>query len=270
MNARVEWRMPHAKIHEVAKLLALELCDDAHTWAYGANKTHNAGELYRGATIVRDDGLELWVEQNQGNRRTQQFDISQSFNCPAWVSRTNGNVDPREYITGSGREAMPRLSAAVTKTPARIASEVKRKLMSDAERLHASAIAIRELWDASADCRDANAIAMGINPRNSPVRTWHIGEDARVEATANSDDIDLAITGLTLLQARAVLQALGVAVEPWVRGWAIRGKRHGYHVVTVQGATANDAWRNAAADMKRQSRGRDRSQYTIEREKVEE
>lgn len=272
MSGQGQWRMPHTQIHEVAKLLALELCDDAHRWAYGPNKTHNAGELYRGATIVRDDGLELWVEQNQGNRRSQQYEVSQLMQCDAWQSRANGVVDPREYTGQGGYERMPSMNVAATKTPVRIACEVKRKIMPDAERLHAAGIARREQWDGSADKRDANAIAMGINPtsgrhHDSPSRTYHAG-DTRAEVTAHSDDIDLAITGLTATQALAVLQALGVVVESWERGWTIRGKRHGYVVVTVQGATASEAWRKAAADMKQQGRSRDRSQYTIEREEA--
>lgn len=176
------------------------------------------------AIIRRADGLELTVGEDF--RKTTHWSISQNFHTEAWKDSAGQRMDP----AGHG-ESLPSINAARSKTPAKLARDIERRLLPEAERFHTIALERVGSYNSHHDAQGALASELGIEPSSHPhrrdhaptyTRTWDLEDSpcvySRVEAKVcgpYGDEtvarVDMELSSITPAQAKAVLAALGLS-----------------------------------------------------------
>lgn len=208
--------MDTADIHKIGKALATELTIGTRdVWTYvAAGRGHNAADgPSRWCSIMRGDGLELTLSPIRGK---PQIHISQPFHTDAWNDSDGETCDPRQYTPGGGREALPSINVAASKPIAVIAKDVWRRIMPEAEAMHAKALERVAEFNASHAKREAFGDAMGCDDTNgNGYRTRRIYDThspdgvGMVEIEAASFGIKIEIDHMSVKRAKAVMKALG-------------------------------------------------------------
>lgn len=213
--------MDIADIHKTGKALATELTiGTGDVWTYvAAGRGHNPADgPSRWCSIMRGDGLELTLSPISGK---PQVHISQPFHTDAWKDTDGGTCDPRQHTPGGGREALPSINVAASKPIAVIAKDVWRRIMPEAEAMHAKALERVAEFNASHAKRESFGDAMGCDASNiNSHRTRRIYTDntpdgvGTVEIEASSSGIQITIGDMSIERAKAVLEALGLSDAP--------------------------------------------------------
>ena len=213
--------MDTVDIHKTGQALATELTIKTRdVWTYvAAGRGHNPADgPSRWCSIMRGDGLELTLNPISGKPKIH---ISQPFHTDAWKDTDGGTCDPRESTPGGGREALPSINVAASKSITVIARDVWRRIMPEAEAMHAKALERVAEFNASHAKREAYGDAMGCDGTNgNGYRTRRIYTDntpdgvGTVEIEAASFGIKIEIGDLSIKRARAVLDALGLSDAP--------------------------------------------------------
>ncbi len=194
------------------------MSDDSFTWVYVPHAPgHNPEDgLSPWCLLVRCDGLELGISKTSGKA---QLHISQSFGCDAWVDSDGQKLDPRQYTPGGGRESLPSINVAVSKSIATIARDVRKRVLPDAVVFHLRALDTVSEWNTDHATRDENGKAMGCDAASRGGQcTRRIYEThtpngvGSVDIEAAAYGIEIKIDHMSIERALAVLKALGIKV----------------------------------------------------------
>ena len=212
--------MDTVDIHKTGKALATELTIGTHdVWTYvAAGRGHNPQDgPSRWCSIMRGDGLELTLSPISGK---PQIHISQPFHTDAWKDIDGGTCDPRQYTPGGGRESLPSINVAASKSIAVIARDVWRRIMPEAEAMHARALERVAGSNEHNAKREAYGDAMGCDKNGNGYRTRRIYQShtpaglGTIDIECSSFGIKIEIDHMSLERARAVLKALGLSDAP--------------------------------------------------------
>jgi hypothetical protein len=166
------------------------------------------------STLVRvSDGLEIYMTQPWNKRGPNgKLEIKQAYKSEAWKIPASGEyADPTDYNT-----VLPSIGASASKSPDKIARDIVRRLLPDAEAMHTKALERVSKSSEYHDTQAANMAALGLEPqrgdRGAPRYEADLGSYAaggpRATVKTYTDDVSIELSGLTVEEAKAVLAAL--------------------------------------------------------------
>mgnify|MGYP000041201123 FL=1 len=199
-------------LHQLATRLVPHL---GGGWTYPTDRNADKCGLHNYALLVREDGLEIHLSEHRDRGKVS---IGQAYTADAWVSKRGTHAETKHEP--HYRWVRPEIGVSATKSDKRIAGDILRRLLPDAEANHAEALEVKARWDAATDAQAARAAQLGMEctdiKRDYYAREWGgraTGGELHVKATLATDGgFDLKCRNLTEAQARAVLELLGQEV----------------------------------------------------------